>query len=111
MLAWAVAVFGPAAAEPEERMTRFLEEAIELAHAEGIPATGLQRIIDRVYARPAGSVMREVGQAQLTLELYAETVGISAEAEAAREFERVRAIPKEQWAARHREKIDAGIAQ
>ena len=35
-LAWAVRMFGPVALERQERLDRFIEEAIELAHAEGM---------------------------------------------------------------------------
>ncbi len=35
-LQWAIDTFGPVAANRDERAARFVEEAIELAHAEGL---------------------------------------------------------------------------
>lgn len=54
-LAWAVEMFGPIALDRNERIARFTEEAIELAHAEGMSLTVLQRIIDR-FRKRNGSV-------------------------------------------------------
>jgi hypothetical protein len=109
-LAWAVATFGPIALVRRERLRRFVEEAVELAHADGLPEADLQAIIARVYSRRAGGVAREIGQAQACLETFAESIGLSSNKEAAREFDRVQTIPKEEWARRHAAKIKAGIA-
>ena len=43
-LAWAVAMFGPIASLRSERALRFTEEAIELAHAEGVERDTLNKI-------------------------------------------------------------------
>ena len=109
-LKWAVDMFGPVALERRERLTRFVEEAIELAHAEGMPRDTLSKIIDRVHSRPQGHPTKEIGQAQATLELFAESIGLSADDLAAGEFKRVQSIPKEEWTARHAAKIALGIA-
>lgn len=110
-LAWAGEIFGPVALDRDERALRFLEEAIELAHALGTPIGTLSAIAERVYARPAGAIGREVGQAQVTLELLGEVIGHPTEVEAQREFDRVRSIPKEEWQARHAAKVKMGIAK
>lgn len=89
-LGWAVEMFGQVALDRDERMDRFLEEAIELAHADGVGLIHLHRIIKRVYGRPAGDVAREIGQAQACLETLAESIGLSSDAEATKEFERVK---------------------
>jgi len=109
-LAWAVDVFGPVAKVPIERAARFIEEAIELVHAMGLSRAVLIRIVDRVYGGPAGDRLREFGQAQVTLELLAENDGVALEVAAESEWQRVRAIPKEIWVARHSIKIAGGIA-
>ena len=109
-LDWAVKMFGPIAMDDQERMARFVEEAVELAHAGFMPAEKLQAIIQRVYSRPAGTIRKEVGQAQATLECYAECMGLSADEEAAREWERVQSIPPEEWQRRHAAKVALGIA-
>lgn len=110
-LAWAVQMFGPVALDRDERMDRFLEEAIELAHADGVGRLHLNRIINRVYDRPAGDVPKEIGQAQACLECFAESIGLSSDAEASREFERVKAIPQAEWTRRHKAKVALGIAR
>jgi hypothetical protein len=109
-LQWAIETFGPVASNRDERAARFVEEAIELAHAEGIGLLTIYRIMWRVYNRPRGNTAREIGQAQATLECLAENIGLSADAEAEREWARVQAIPKEQWTARHDAKVAQQIA-
>jgi hypothetical protein len=109
-LAWARATFGPVALLRSERLLRFVEEAIELAHAEGMERDVFNRIADRVYSRPPGNVGKEIGQTQACLETFAENIGLSSEAEAEREWVRVREIPQEVWTRRHQAKVAVGIA-
>lgn len=109
-LSWAVEVFGPVAKLRSERLLRFVEEAIELAHAEGMEREVFNRVADRVYSRPAGDTPKEIGQAQACLETFAENIGLSSAAEAQREWERVQSIPREEWARRHAAKQALGIA-
>lgn len=108
---WAGDIFGLVARDQEERAMRFAEEAIELAHASGLRAETLASIAERVYDRKPGDVHTEVGQAMLTLEMLGEVLGVVAEQAAEREFNRVKAIPKEEWERRHQAKVDMGIAK
>lgn len=110
-LAWAHETFGDIALDPEERTLRFVEEAIELAHASGVLHVTLQAIVRRVYAREPGAIPREIGQSLATLELLAKAIGLDADAEASKEFHRVQSIPKEEWARRHGAKVALGIAR
>lgn len=110
-LQWAVATFGEIATDKEERAMRFVEEALELVYALGLQATTLQMIAARVYSRPKGDRWQEFGQAQLTLELLAEVYGINPQLRASIEFERIQAIPKDEWERRHKAKVDMGIAK
>lgn len=109
-LNWAADIFGPIARDRRERLTRFTEEALELAHAERLPISLLESLIDRVWANPRGETAKEIGQVQACLETFAESIGVSADAEASREFERVRDIPKDAWTRRHQAKVALGIA-
>lgn len=109
-LEWAKETFGNVALEPRERALRFLEEAIELAHAMGVGLDTLNAVSLRVYVRKAGTVPQEIGQSLATLELLAKAIGVDADAEATKEFYRVQAIPKEEWAKRHGAKVRIGIA-
>ena len=110
-LRWAVSTFGEIAEDKEERAMRFIEEAVELVYAIGLTSGTLAKIANRVYGRPRGERWQEVGQAQLTLELLAEVYGINPQLRAAIEFERIQAIPKEEWERRHQAKVTAGIAK
>ena len=110
-LNWAEETFGRVALDPRERTMRFVEEAIELAHAIGLDAGTVEAIIGRVYFRQPGTVPREIGQALATLELLAKAIGIDADKEATAEFYRVQSIPKEEWARRHAAKVAIGIAR
>lgn len=109
-LAWARETFGPVALVRGERLLRFVEEAIELAHADGMGRAVLDKVADRVFAREPGAVPKEIGQAQACLETYAENIGLSSDAEAQREWERVQGIPKDEWTRRHTAKQAIGIA-
>lgn len=109
-LDWAVETFGHVALDPRERTLRFVEEAIELAHAMGVDIDTIDAIGDRVYRRPAGEPLKEIGQSLATLELLAKALGIDADAEATKEFYRVQSVPKEEWARRHGAKVALGIA-
>ena len=90
---------------------RFLEEAIEVANAVGLPPETLQMIGARVYSRQKGDRSREIGQAMLTLELLADVLTIDPQRAAADEFSRIQSIPKEEWERRHQAKVDMGIAK
>jgi hypothetical protein len=109
-LAWAREMFGPVALLRSERLLRFIEEAIELAHAEGMERDVLNRVADRVYSRPPGDTPKEIGQTQACLETFAENIGLSSAGEAQREWERVQHIPRVEWERRHAAKQSIGIA-
>jgi hypothetical protein len=109
-LAWAIATFGATAGYRTERLMRFVEEAIELAHADMLPLEAVHAIIERVYTRPPGAILREIGQAQACLETYAEHIGESSAEQAEIEWQRVQQIPRDEWQRRHKAKQEIGIA-
>lgn len=110
-LKWAVDMFGPIAMDQRERTMRFLEEAIELAHALKLDRNTVQAIVARVYGRSPGYIPREIGQSLMTLEVLAQALGHDAEREAESEFDRVQTIPKQEWERRHSAKQALGIAE
>ena len=110
-LAWARMMFGPVALLRGERLMRFVEEAIELAHADGMERQTFDAIANRVYSRERGDVNKEIGQAEACLETYAENIGESADLLAQVEWERVQKIPREEWERRHAAKVALGIAK
>ncbi len=108
---WAIDTFGVAVAtNPTERAMRLVEEAIELGHAMGLNLAITTNIVRRVYSGEMGNVPREVGQVQMTLEVLAKSIGVDADAEATKEFQRVQGIPKSEWDRRHGAKVKLGIA-
>lgn len=109
-LEWAIEMFGPVAKVRGERLLRFIEEAIELAHADGMERETLDAIAGRVYSREPGDINKEIGQAQACLETYAENIGESSDHLAQVEWERVQKIPREEWSRRHAAKVAIGIA-
>jgi hypothetical protein len=110
-LAWAIDTFGPVAKLRSERLMRFVEESIELAHADDMQREILDAIANRVFSRPKGSIAQEIGQAQVTLEMYAENIEEISEMQAEIEWQRVRGIPREEWQRRHEAKQAIGIAE
>lgn len=90
---------------------RFVEEVIELAHACDMPLATVDKIIARVYGKNPGNIEQEVAQCQVTFELLAKVLKIDLEVVAAKEFERVQAVPKEEWKRRHSAKVALGIAR
>jgi hypothetical protein len=108
---WAFHCFGSRAMGLKERALRVLEEAIELAQAEGVEPAIVNRLTDHVYSKPPGAPNQEVGGVAVTLLCYCERKRLSLEAEEVREFRRVLALPREHFAARHAAKDAAGIAK
>jgi len=109
-LAWAREMFGPVAKVRGERLMRFVEEAIELAHADEMERATLDAIANRVYSRAPGEITKEIGQAQACLETYAENIGESSDLLAELEWQRVQRIPRAEWERRHAAKQKIGIA-
>jgi hypothetical protein len=88
--AWLLECFGPMiAGDKDERSHRFLEEAVELVQACGCSKSEALQIVDYVYARPVGVVRQEVGGSAVTLAALCEAHGISMEAAAMDELERI----------------------
>jgi hypothetical protein len=109
-LALAVKMLGPVVLSRKERLRRFAEEALELLHAEAMPLEELDRIMWRVWTRPPGGTLKEIGQAQACLETFAESIGESSDKLAQLEFERMQTVSKEEWQKRHAAKVKLGIA-
>lgn len=73
---WLVACFGLNFADPDqEREARYMEESIELFHAQGKSIEDLITLACRVYSRPPGDVRREFGDVAVTLAALAEAKG------------------------------------
>lgn len=66
--AWLEACFPPAVrSDRGERTHRFLEEALELAQANGCSRADALALVEYVYGRPQGDPAQEVGGVMVTL--------------------------------------------
>lgn len=106
---FAVRMFGPGANNRDERALRLMEEAIELAQAEGVSREQAAGIVSRTYDRPVGSPKNEGAQVALCLVAWAQASGYDAMALALHEMERIEALPPEHWHKRHAAKTAAGL--
>lgn len=87
---WLNKCFAPAIIEdPAERNHRFLEEACELVQACGCTPQEAHRVVDYVFARPAGDKRQEAGGVMITLAALAEVQRIDLQLAAKEELERI----------------------
>ena len=108
---WARLCFGDATMTPLERVRRTLEEALELAQAEGMSREDMHRLVDYVSDRPVGDPIQELGGVCLTLLVYADTKGVSLEDVELEELRRVQSKSVKHFKDRHNAKAAAGVAE
>lgn len=110
--AWCRRTFGDGIMlDRHERALRVLEEAIELAQADGVALGDVMAVAGHVFAKPRGKPEKEIGQVGVALLAYAEAIGLSATDAEIAEAARVFMLPPEHWAERHDRKCEAGIAR
>ena len=107
---WVRTRFGDGAMARHERAMRLLEEAIELAQAEGITPTEIDRLTANVFHKPAGAPSQEAAGVGVCLLAWAAGAGEDLWSLIEQEIERIESKPVEYFRARHRIKSDAGIA-
>lgn len=74
---WLAACFPPSVrADRCERTHRFLEEALELAQANGCSRDDAIALVDYVFGRPPGQAGQEVGGVMVTLASLCSAVGV-----------------------------------
>jgi NTP pyrophosphatase (non-canonical NTP hydrolase) len=73
----------------QQRIMRFLEEALELAQALGMTEAECQRVARYVFSRPIGQPGQEVGGVMVTLAALCHKTGIDMQGEADREAARI----------------------
>ena len=110
--AWALKCFGErVATNCAERATRVAEEAIELAQACGIAHGTLAALASRVYDRPTGRVVQEVGEVGITLAAFGCAAGIDVDRATAIELARIDDPDTIELIRRgHSEKVRLGLA-
>ncbi|MFT9382598.1 hypothetical protein [Gluconobacter sp.] len=103
---WLEACFSPSVrADRAERTHRFLEEALELAQANGCSRDDAIALVDYVFGRPKGDPQQEVGGVMVTLaslcsvsKIHMDTAGND---ELARNWDRIDAIRAKQQSKPH----------
>ena len=86
---WLTACFPQTSvSDQQERMHRFLEEALELAQASGCSKGEALELVDYVFAREMGEVRQEVGGVMVTLAGLCHAVDVDLEDAAHAELER-----------------------
>lgn len=108
ILNWAVTTFGPVALDPVERSARIVEEAVEVAQADGVPVAMLHAIIERAYSRPKDTVAKELGGLLVTVYACAALSDLDPQLLLSGEVDRVLSKPREHWAAKHDAKMVDG---
>lgn len=109
VLGWVRSTFGELNAAPPIRAARLLEEAAELAQAEGIAEGEVGKIVRHVYGRDPGDGAKEAGAVAVCLLAYCESRGISADEVEQAELERVLAKDPEAHRASEARKKAAGL--
>jgi hypothetical protein len=103
---WLIACFPRSVrSDGEERTHRFLEEALELAQANGCSREDAQALVEYVYSKPAGRPALEVGGVMVTLASLCSATGIdmadAGDRELKRNWERIDTIRLKQAAKPH----------
>lgn len=108
--AWCAAAFGADhSSNVEQRGLRLAEEAIEAAQAAGCDPATIHKLVDYIYAKPAGELKQELGGVGLCVLAMADAAGFSADDAERIEVNRVLAKPLSFFAERNRVKNDAGF--
>lgn len=107
---WCLAAFGREhASSLPQRGVRLLEETIEAFQAAGGDPAMAHKLVDFVFARPAGELRQELGGVGVTLLALANAAGFNADEAEAAEVARVRSKPLSHFAKRNAEKNEAGF--
>ena|SRR5579864_8361452 len=106
---WIVTRIGAENAHRRERAMRLLEEAVELAQAEGVTEEMVNRQTRHVFSRPAGDPAQEAAGVGVCLAGWCAASGHSVVSLTLRELERIEAKPVEQIRGSLARKQDADI--
>lgn len=108
---WVIRVFGPDCAHSTtERVTRHLEESIELAQAHHIPQPLVHNLVNHVYSRPVGNPRQELAGCILTLQAYAAAHNLSLLEVATEELDRIETLPYHPIRQKQKQKAEAGLS-
>lgn len=99
--------------DPLERARRFIEEAAEVVQTVNLPKEEIFAIVNHVYSKPVGEPKVEVGQAILTLEMFASSLPepFIASYNANRAYKRFALMSNDELRSRYDNKIRLGLAK
>lgn len=87
---WVERCFGREIADDRlERCHRFIEEALELAQAAGMPRKHAHQLVEYVYGRPEGELRQELGGVMVTLAAWASAFNLCMRTAGSDELQRV----------------------
>jgi len=103
---WVVSCFPPSAhSDVNERSHRFLEEALELAQANGCSRDDAHELVEYVFGREKGDIVQETGGVMVTLAALCNANGVdlndAGERELDRNWSRINRIRAKQAAKPH----------
>jgi hypothetical protein len=111
IVVWLTRVFGASVAQSRaENATRLVEEAVELAQAEGVPSDVLARVLKRCCSRPVGEPGQEAAGVAFCLLAYTKSAGLDLDHELGKEIAQVEQTRDYDIRERHAAKIALGIA-
>lgn len=108
---WVVRCFGDGALDSKERARRVLEEAIELAQAEGVAPEFVHHLTTQVYLRPPGEPFQEAGGVAFCLLAYCESVQVLLDDVLGEELQRVLSREPGHFRRRQADKARAGLGR
>lgn len=109
VVGWVSHVFGvESLMNRTNRAARVVEEAVELAQAEGCTEELIRAIVTRAYSRPVGEPHQEGAGVFFTLLAWSEAAGVDLEKALQLELLSVHAKPAEHFRAKQREKFEQG---
>lgn len=110
MANWTATRFGAEVlASRRERAARVLEEAIELAQAEGLSIAKCERILEVVYSKPVGDPSQEAAGVGTTLLAWAAATGVDLQATIQAEINRIHSLPVDHFRKKGIEKKALGV--
>lgn len=107
--AWAVQTYGEVAKKARYQAFRFLEEALELVQAMGLTKEDAIRTVEWVFSRSVGTVRVEVGDVRLSIDILAESQGVSSDDCYTACASRISDLDPAQMRAKEAAKIMAGL--
>jgi hypothetical protein len=94
----------------KERAMRVLEEAAELAQAEGVTVCDASWLVERVFSRPKGEPSQEAAGVQVCLLAWAYAADERLDDLTRSEVERIEGIDADHFRRKQAEKAAAGVA-